>query len=106
DHFITYTTDTKKGSSGSMVTNDFWEVIALHSQSIPQTNNYGQIMLINGQIWKSKEEDDKISYIANGGILINSILKDIYQKTIAKGKYERQMKQCLKGYINYINEIN
>ncbi len=58
DYFIHYTADTCPGSSGSVVCNDNWNVIALHHSSIPDPEYPGQ-------------------YIANEGIRISSILKYI-----------------------------
>ena len=36
DNFVTYSTDTTQGSSGSCVLNDQWQVIALHHSGVPR----------------------------------------------------------------------
>lgn len=60
DHFIHYTADTNEGSSGSVVCNDSWEVVALHHAGVKDPQNPG-------------------NYIANEGIRISSILQYVEQ---------------------------
>lgn len=59
---VQYVTSTKKGSSGSPVLNDGWEVVALHHAG--------------GNI---RESESLRSYYRNEGILINAILTDLPQ---------------------------
>ncbi len=56
--FIYYTTDTERGSSGSPVLNDQWQVVALHHRSVPDPDNAGE-------------------YLANRGVRISSIFEDL-----------------------------
>lgn len=44
ERFCHYFADTEPGSSGSPVFNDQWEVVALHHQAVPKTNEQGQIV--------------------------------------------------------------
>ncbi|WP_433754056.1 DNA/RNA non-specific endonuclease [Paenibacillus amylolyticus] len=61
DHFIHYSADTCPGSSGSVVCNDGWKVIALHHSGVPDPQHPGQ-------------------FIANEGVRISSILDYIEQQ--------------------------
>ncbi len=61
DQFIHYLTDTQKGSSGSAVCNDAWEVVALHHSGVRDPN-----------------APDK--FIANEGIRISSIMSFLQDK--------------------------
>lgn len=71
DHFIHYTADTNEGSSGSVVCNDSWEVVALHHAGVKDPQNLG-------------------NYIANEGIRISSILQYIEQnKYLLKDKQQK-----------------
>lgn len=58
DQFLYYATDTQKGSSGSPVFNEQWQLAALHHMAIPDPARPGQ-------------------YKANRGIRISSIMDDI-----------------------------
>lgn len=77
---IWYKTDTAPGSSGSPVFNDQWQVVALHHMGVGQKNAAGDyidkegrvIPLVNGTI-----DASRVVWIANEGIRISVILKDI-----------------------------
>lgn len=58
EHRIWYTTDTMKGSSGSPVFNDVWQVVAIHHA---------------GGIKMPKSKNDKLERFANEGILMSHI---------------------------------
>lgn len=72
-----YLTDSKKGSSGSPVFNDQWQVVALHHRGIPKRDNQGRILSVDGVIWERYMGEDKIHYIANEGIRISRIIDDL-----------------------------
>ena len=78
--FIHYTTDTQQGSSGSLVVNDQWEVVALHRSSIPKTDTNGKILLHKGGIREKESDDPFIIWIANQGVLIDAILQDVQEQ--------------------------
>ncbi len=61
--YIFYKTDTDSGSSGSLVVNDQWEVVALHRAYKPQINNL-----------------EKETWAANQGVLISLIIEDIQRQ--------------------------
>ncbi len=75
DNFIHYTADTCPGSSGSVVCNDNWNVIALHHASIPDKEHLGQ-------------------YIANEGIRISRILQYIEEN---KSFLNNQQQELIKN---------
>ncbi|MEV8637247.1 serine protease [Streptosporangium sp. NPDC051023] len=77
DNFLQYQTDTEPGSSGSPVYNDQWEVTALHHGGVPRTNDQGQILRRDGQIWQSGDGDDAIDWVSNEGVRISAILKHL-----------------------------
>ena len=74
---IHYKTDTHKGSSGSLVANEQWEIVALHSSGVPVTDEKGGIMLSKGGIYRRPADEPFIIWKANQGILMEHILKDI-----------------------------
>lgn len=77
---IWYESDTAQGSSGSPVFNDQWQVVALHHMGIASRNNQGDYLDKNGNILPlidGKIDVARIHWIANEGIRISVILKDI-----------------------------
>lgn len=78
--FVIYTTDTLGGSSGSPIFTDSWEVGGLHHSGVPKLNAKGQVMSIDGKVWQEWMGDHKVDWIANEGISIVEIVKDISKK--------------------------
>jgi endonuclease G, mitochondrial len=79
-----YESDTAQGSSGSPVFNDQWQLVALHHMGVPSMSPDGQHYLdknkkiipeVNGKI-----DISKIHWIANEGIRISVIIKDIFNR--------------------------
>ncbi len=77
DQFVHYETDTEPGSSGSPVFNEDWEVVALHHSGVPERNHNGDILTKDGTVWNEFEGEEAISWIANEGIRISSIIKHL-----------------------------
>jgi V8-like Glu-specific endopeptidase len=77
DDFIHYVTDTDPGSSGSPVFNDQWEVVSLHHSGVPKTDENGNYLTKDGQIWTENMGEDQIAWIGNEGVRISSIVKDL-----------------------------
>jgi len=84
DYTIEYETDTAPGSSGSPVFNDQFQVVALHHKSVPRKSADGLNYLdkdgnviepVNGKI-----DIAKVHWIANEGVRISVIVKDMFQK--------------------------
>ncbi len=75
--FIHYETDTQRGSSGSPVFNDQWQVAALHHASVPRKDAQGRILAKNGQPWTPNQGDDQIDWIANEGVRISAIVQHL-----------------------------
>ncbi|HLN74484.1 MAG TPA: DNA/RNA non-specific endonuclease [Prolixibacteraceae bacterium] len=73
-----YTTDTEPGSSGSPCFNKYWEVSALHYTAVPMTNNDGQWLTKNGEVWNENTmSEDEIFWIANAGKSISKIIEHL-----------------------------
>jgi endonuclease G len=84
DYTIEYETDTAPGSSGSPVFNDQFQVVALHHKSVPLKSDDGLhyldkdhniIVPVDGKI-----DVSRVRWIANEGIRISAILRDVFQK--------------------------
>ena len=86
-NFLHYVTDTQKGSSGSPVFNDSWDLVALHHAGKPKRNSDGRIMLLNGSAWDgSPLTKDQIAWEANEGVRISQIIN--YLETLLNGMDE------------------
>ncbi|NEU83371.1 endonuclease [Nostoc sp. UIC 10630] len=83
DDFLHYKTDTAPGSSGSPVFNDQWEVVGLHHSGVPQKDEQGRILAIDGQVWTSELGEDRIAWEANEGIRISRIVKHVLQHNLS-----------------------
>ena len=77
-----YKSDTAQGSSGSPVFNDQWQIVALHHMGVPSMSADGKnyldiegniIPVVNGEV-----DETKVHWIANEGIRISVILKDLF----------------------------
>ncbi len=78
DDFLHYKTDTDRGSSGSPVCNDGWDIAALHHSGVPKTDDAGRILLRDGQVWDgSRDTVDRIEWVANEGVRISRIVKHL-----------------------------
>lgn len=77
DNFLHYQTDTAPGSSGSPVFNDQWEVVSIHHSGVPKTDARGNFMTKDGRIWNPSMGEEQIDWIANEGVRISRIIKDI-----------------------------
>lgn len=74
DHWLRYTSDTRKGSSGSPVFNDQWEMVALHRRGFAAKKD-GQFLTRTGEIWTREMGEDAIHYLANEGLRVSRIVK-------------------------------
>src|SRR5687767_10111390 len=83
DTFAHYEGDTEPGSSGSPVFNDQWEVIALHHSGVPATNNKGQMLDVDGGVWKKGDDPARLQWIANEGIRISRLVNFIAKAKVA-----------------------
>ena len=80
ENFAHYVADTEPGSSGSPVYNDQWEVVALHHSGVPRMKN-GKYIARDGSVWNGSDPDD-IDWIANEGIRVSSMVRDIKNQTL------------------------
>ena len=73
--FLHYEADTEKGSSGSPVLNDQWEVVALHHSGVPERNASGKWLDKEGKVWKEQTQSlADVSWIANEGVRVSSLI--------------------------------
>jgi len=80
---IWYECDTSWGSSGGPVFNDQWQVVALHHSGVPKRNENKEIIDRDGDvipIIDGKVDESRIQWIANEGIRVSVIVKDIQAK--------------------------
>jgi V8-like Glu-specific endopeptidase len=77
ENFLHYRTDTAPGSSGSPVFNDQWEVVGIHHSGVPKTDAQGNFITTDGRLWHPSMGEEQIDWIANEGVRISRIIKDI-----------------------------
>lgn len=74
---LLYQSDTAPGSSGSPVFNDSWQVVALHTSGVPNTDDHGNWLLRDGSVATPADDDSEINWIANAGTRASIIVNDI-----------------------------
>ncbi|MGW6728486.1 trypsin-like serine peptidase [Nocardia sp. NPDC055029] len=77
DDFLHYTSDTEPGNSGSPVFNDQWEMVALHHAGVPKKDDTGRMLRKDGKVWQSGDGDDAIHWVANEGVRVSVLLRDL-----------------------------
>jgi len=81
DDFLSYTSDTFRGSSGSPVFNDFWDVVALHHSGKPLKDAVGHYVGHDGNpIIDHKPKESEIQWIANEGARTSRIIADLRKR--------------------------
>lgn len=75
--FFHYEADTDRGSSGSPVFNDQWELVALHHSAVPKTNARGQLVDAAGRVIQDRADLARIVWIANEGIRVSQLVARI-----------------------------
>lgn len=78
--FIQYRSDTKRGSSGSPIFSDEWELVGLHHSGVPRADEDGNWLAVDGQIWEPSMGDHRIDWIANEGIQSAAIYRLLGQQ--------------------------
>lgn len=94
DTFAHYLTDTEPGSSGSPVYNDQWEVVALHHSGVPKIEN-GNYIAKDGSIWKPGMDLDDLAWVANEGIRVSSIVRDVKNRKLITSEQRRLRDEML-----------
>ncbi len=90
DDFLQYVADTRRGSSGGPVFSDQWELAAVHHSGVPERDASGNILMRNGEPFTYRPEDEhRISWIANEGIRISSIVA--FVRSLSLGINENQL---------------
>jgi endonuclease G, mitochondrial len=83
DDFLTYKSDTFRGSSGSPVCNDLWDVVALHHSGKPLKDAQGNYIGHDGlPITDRQPEEHEIKWIANEGARVSRIVKDLLGRNL------------------------
>jgi endonuclease G, mitochondrial len=99
--FLTYTTDTAQGSSGSPVFNDQWQVVALHHSGVPRKDSKGNILCKDGTIFRKGMDDSLIDWILNEGVRISAIIKDV-KSVLPSNQFIIEMLQAPDKVLNNI----
>jgi endonuclease G len=98
---IWYTSDTAKGSSGSPVFNDQFQLVALHHSGVPKRDKKGRYIDRDGKAFVPKQDLDeaRVVWIANEGIRI-SVLVDDFLKNNPDNHFVAELKETLSNRRN------
>ena len=93
--FLHYEADTEKGSSGSPVMNDGWEVVALHHSGVPAQDDQGRWLNKDGNVWReNKQPVEAIQWVANEAVRVSSLVAAISMANLP-GDQRALLKQAL-----------
>jgi endonuclease G len=87
EQYFHYRADTEKGSSGSPVFNDQWEIVALHHSGVPKTNARGEIVDAEDRPIRERDLEARAVWVANEGVRVSRIvgaLRDASLRTTAE----------------------
>ena len=78
--FLHYEGDTEKGSSGSVL-NDQWNVVALHHSGVPARDAQGNWLDKEGHVWRRGQQSiSEIRWVANEAIRVSSLVAAIQHR--------------------------
>ena len=99
DPYLTYQSDTFRGSSGSPVFNDMWDVVALHHSGKPMLDAQGHYVGHDGRpIVDRRPREDEIKWLSNEGIRTSKIIADILAHAPA-GDERQTLEASFRGEI-------
>jgi endonuclease G, mitochondrial len=82
--FLHYEADTEKGSSGSPVVNDQWEVVALHHTGVPKEDANGRWLDKEGKVWDERTQAvSEIDWQANEGVRVSALMAALAQVQVS-----------------------
>jgi endonuclease G len=77
DDVLTYSTDTDRGSSGSPVLNDQWELVGLHRASVEATDDQGRPVDRTGRPVDATTPPTLRAWTANKGSRASALVRDL-----------------------------
>ena len=80
--YLLYDADTEPGSSGAPLLSDSWQLIGLHHASEQQRDARGQFVDLDGNPADASTPESRRAWVANRGIRISAIVKDLSARTI------------------------
>jgi endonuclease G len=99
EDFLSYQSDTFRGSSGSPVLNDFWDTVALHHSGKPLKDKQGRYIGHDGQpIADPNPKEDEIQWVANEGARVSRIIAD-FLKQAPQGEQRRMLEMTFSGEL-------
>ncbi len=79
--YIEYVTDTFRGSSGSPVLNDQWQVVALHNTAVEARDANGNILTLDGSpYFKGVTDEANVVWRCNRGSRVSKIIASLQEK--------------------------
>lgn len=77
-----YEGDTEPGSSGSPAFNDQWEVVALHHSGVPDTDENGNLLDVDRNVWV-RGSARPLAWVANEGVRVSKLVASFRERRAA-----------------------
>ncbi|MDC0672364.1 DNA/RNA non-specific endonuclease [Nannocystis radixulma] len=84
ENFVHYRSDTNPGSSGSPVFDGRWRLVALHHSGVARRDPSGAPLTRDGRRWTPMMGEAAVDWIANEGVRIDAILRDLFARVNAE----------------------
>ena len=97
DLFMSYTTDTLPGSSGSPAFNVDWELVAVHHSGVPRLDANGNILTKTGTLWQKGMSDNVIDYVANEGARVSKIVNFLHSARMSDAREQALLTALVSG---------
>jgi endonuclease G len=89
--YLHYETDTERGSSGSPVYNQDWELIALHHCGVPEMRG-GDVIKTDGNVWdEDRDPDSEIHWVSNEGTRVSFIVDRMKGKQLETAEQQQRL---------------
>lgn len=100
-----YEGDTEPGSSGSPVFNDQWEVVALHHSGVPKMDEAGNLLNVNGGIWRPGDDPALLHWVANEGIRISRLIEHLMNANVKEHETKLLAEMLKHGATPFVQPI-
>ncbi|MBB5955810.1 endonuclease I [Saccharothrix tamanrassetensis] len=81
ENFVHY--EAGVGTSGAVVFNDQWEVVALHHSGVPATDDGGEPVTSDGLPWSPDLGEQRLAWRAGEGVRISRILRALRERPLS-----------------------
>ncbi len=84
DERLHYDAPTFPGTGGAPIFDAGWELVGIHYSKVPNRNESGEVLDVNGDVWNLGGDQARVDWIANEGVRITGVLEWLRQLEVSK----------------------